>query len=183
VIRAFKFFTIANTNTPQPLVYTTVATAVPAASNWNESGSRTVKITVADASLFLVGDWLLLLETNGTNKEKVNIIEINYGSNIITVLGAVLSHSVGSWVAYNSSTNSPYIQTKVGNAAAITIGTDYDMNATTGFHCFVVLTPVASGQPIDFGTARPGSFNPEELGQYWVVGTAGDSYLPSAGIC
>lgn len=176
--RAFKYMTILNTNVAQPMYFTTLTNAIPVSTQLDQTVK---KIVVADTTLFFVGDWVLLVEVGGTNKEKVNITEIVDATHM-TVRGSTLAHAAGAWVAFDSSTNSPYVETKLGNAATMMLATDYDANMTTGFHCVASLPAVAAGFPSFVSTVRPGSFNPESGGNYWIIGTTGDSYLPSFGM-
>lgn len=176
--RAFKYMAILNTNVAQPMYFTTLTAAVAAST---DPDTQVKKVVVADTTLFLVGDWVLLVEAGGTNKEKANIVEIVDATHM-TLRGTSLAHAVGAWVAFNSSTNSPYVETKLGNAASMMLATDYDANMTTGLRCVATMPAVATGTPSSVSTARPGSFNPEGGGNYWIIGTAGDSYLPSFGM-
>lgn len=176
--RTFKYIAILNTNVAQPMYFTTLTAAVPASTQLEQ---MVKKVVVADTTLFQVGDWVLLIEVGGTNREKANITEILDATHM-TLRGTLLAHAVGAWVAFDNSTNSPYVETKLGNAAQMMLASDYDANMTTGLHCVATLPAVATGFPSFVGTSRPGSFNPEAGGNYWIIGTAGDSYLPSFGI-
>jgi hypothetical protein len=179
MIRTFKYFSILATGVPQPWVFTTCAQAVTAKAQLPQGDQ--VNIAVADSSLFQVGDSVRLMNIDGTNDEAGTVVQIP-SANVLGVKGIGLSHLVGAWVIMSTAANSPYLQAKLGNAAAFTIGAKWNMNPATGLWCTAVVAAQAAGQPYDYSTSRSGLANPDSMGNFWITGTAADSYLPSMGV-
>jgi hypothetical protein len=179
-VRAFKYVTIGTTNTAQPLIGTTLTAAVnppgPTASQIAVSDQLTT-LPVADSSFFLNGDWVML--DVGANEERVIIQTVPDGTHI-QVKGMAKAHANGTFVRLAVLTNDLYIQPKDGNTASLYVGTS---SALTNAGAFAIkqLTKVTAGtQPNDFYINRgTGLGNPEDLGQYWIVGTNPDQYLAS----
>lgn len=181
-IRSFKYYAIGVTNTPQPLIGTTLTAATVNTVPKQSDPSIQISITVADTTPFLPGDDAALLNTDGSGLLTVNVVSITDATHMVVQGLFRRAYPVGAYLSLATNVNSPYVQCKPGNAAAIGIGSKYDVSLSTGVHLIAVLEPTTAGvQPVDFSTVRPGFMNPESLVNYWVVGTANDSYLPSFG--
>lgn len=181
-IRAFKYTPIVTSNTPQPLIGTTLGAATTNKVGKQGDPPIQITLTVVDSSFFSPGDDAALLTTAGLNPLTVSVVSIPDATHVV-VLGLFLfTYASGSYLSLATNVNSPYVQCKPGNAGVIGIGSKYDVNLTTGVHLIAILEPTASPtQPIDFSTVRPGFMNPESLANYWAIGTSGDYYLPSFG--
>jgi hypothetical protein len=181
--RTFKAFTIISGGTPQPLIGTRLtANAGPAATN------NTIKIAVADSSMFQKGDWALLQSVDGTTRPGARHKVFSVPDSTHIVLNSLEQAYVGGafgtgdWVILANLVNSVYVQTVDGNAAALFLGTT-GMNTTGSVNVIAKLENVSSGtQPVDFENDRNVGANPESLGQYFIDGTTSDSYVPSVGV-
>ena len=184
--RATKYFTIGSTNVPQPAFGTTLAAAFVFTSQKDGFGNPypLQKMILADASWLLPQDKIIVVETDGTSADILKIISI--AGNLVTVQPFdwpmpkdIHSHASGAWVILDQSCAAVYIQGKDGAAGDIGVGLSMNVNLTTGVSLLRVLKPVASGsQPPDFSSGNVYGANPQSTGQYWLVGTAGDYYLP-----
>jgi hypothetical protein len=73
-----------------------------------------------------------------------------------------------------------YVQALDGNAGALGIGTAHDVSLSTGLHMIAKIIPVAANAPPgDFSSANVYGASPQSTAEFWIVGTAADSYLPS----
>lgn len=181
-IRAFRYFTIGTTNTPQPLIGTHLTAATVNVVGKQSDPPINISLTVADSTPFLPGDDAALLNTDGTGLLTVNVVSITDSTHVVVQGLFLRAYPSGAYLSLATNVNSPYVQCKPGNTGAIGIGSKYDVSLSTGVHLIALLQPTdATTQPIDLSTVRPGFMNPESLVNYWAVGTAGDAYLPSFG--
>lgn len=179
--RTFKYFTIAAGGTPQPLIgTTTTAVITPSLASVFPTPSP-VGLPIADSSMFTKGD--VIFVDVGANQEVAVVFSVPT-STLLQVTGLFKAHSSGVYVGLNIPVNSLYVQTKDGNAAAIYIGTSNSMVKATGVGVIAKLQNVSSGsQPVEFVGSLVGlGANPYSVGQIWVDGNTGDSYLPSFGL-
>jgi hypothetical protein len=181
-VRAFKYFSILVTNTPQPLIGTTLNAAFTVKARKQSDPPLQLTVPVVDSSPFLPGDDVCLLSPTGTLPLTCNVAAVP-DSTHLTIQGQLTSYPTGSYVSLGLQCNSPYVQAKDGNAGTLWIGSSWQMNPTTGLYCIAKLIAVGSGtQPFDFSSVRPGFADPEPLNNYWIAGTSGDQYLPSANL-
>ena len=183
--RAFAsgFFTIASTNTPQPLVGTTITTAVAPSNN-------PVNVAVASSAMFNVGDCVLLYDGSGSSvvQEAVYVIAIPDSTHVRVNAtgqqnsGVANSYSTSGFVILNINVNNVYVEAKIGNAALLTLGANRLLNATTGAYAIAQLVNSLGGPPTNFNAAETVGQNPGAIGQFWIVGTAADSYLVTLGL-
>lgn len=181
--RAFKYFTIAAGGTPQPLVGTTLTAAVVAQVTVPSTSPSDALSTlpVADSSMFLNGDWVILDSTGAAGEERVQVFTVPDGTHI-QVKGMKSNHANGAFVRLAQLMNSVYVQAKDGNVGALFIGTSSALVKATGAFVIAKLVQVAAGvQPVEFSSTRSGLANCDDLGQLWIDGTTADSYLPSIG--
>jgi len=183
MLRSFKYFQIVAGGTPQPLVGTTTTAAVK--PTVQVPPQNTLVIPVADASMFQSGDWAIIGKPS-SNQEKLLVQSVS-GNNLTVQIppssGIMGSYPSGTYVRLGNAINSTYVQTKDGNAGAIYVGTMDDMVKATGVFVVAKLQPVGAGsQPVDFHDGRSGLANVDNIGQLWVDGTTGDSYLPTVGV-
>lgn len=167
MLRSFKYFTVTS-GTTQPLVGTTLSAAI--------TGSASAQsVAVADSSMFLVGDYVLV----GTVTERVKITAIADGTHITGVFPT--SVATGANVRLYAPCTSVYVQTLDGNAGNIFIGNASTITPATGVGAICKLTKsTATNQPTEFSTGNVYGFNPENIANFWVTGdNTNDSYLPS----
>lgn len=191
MLRSFKKFTIVAGGTPQPLIGTTLTAAVgPVAKPGDFVGaSGQFTLPIADSSIFLPGDWLVLGKPS-TGEERFQVLSVPTTTSVVILIptttpnwGIKNTYASGSYVRLGSVTNSTYIQTTQANAGPIYVGTKDTMVKATQAFCVALLYNQASPiQPIDFHDGRSGLANCETIGQIWVDGTTGDGYLPSMGV-
>jgi hypothetical protein len=172
--RAWKYFAIAAAGTPQPLVGTTMSAAI-------SPSAGPLSIAVADSSIALQGDWVIL-DTPGTSEERCLVLSIPDGTHI-QVSSVQFAHVSGAIVRSGIEVNSVFIQTLDGNAGFIYVGTSPVMVKATGAFLIAKLANVAGGQqPTYLASTRSGLANVDNIGQLWVDGSTGDKYLPSVGV-
>jgi len=180
-LRAFKYFTLGVTGTAQPLIGTTLTAAVnppaPSASQIAISDQLTT-LPVADSSMFIQGDWLMLDSTGAAVEERVLVMKVPDGTHV-QVKGMQFAHVNGAFVRLASLANDIYIQPADGNTAAIMVGTSSLLTNAGAFAAKKLIFTTAGTQPQDMYIRRPNGQNPEDLGQYWIVGTNPDKYLAS----
>jgi hypothetical protein len=188
--RAFKYFTIHTTSTPQPLVgtYLTASSVLPGPTLGTIQNSDTfVTLTVADSSMFQPKDPFVIQTPTGTNMEQGQVQTIVSGTSI-QVKGLLLAHTggafgTGEFVSLASTMNSVHVQSLDGNTGDLYIGIGPAFVVSTGVGMIAKMVFVAAGtQPIEFDSTRGGLANVDSLGQLFITGTAADSYLPSFGI-
>jgi hypothetical protein len=179
--RTFKYFSIGTGGTPQPLVGTTLTAAVAPPINVPDPTVALTTLPVADSSMFLNGDWMMLDATGLAAEERVLVFRV-LSSTSIQVKGMLSSHASGAWVRLATLMNSLYVQSLDGNSGALYVGTSSAMVKATGVWTIAKMVAVASGtQPVELDSTRSGLANPDDLGQLWIDGTTGDKYLPSIG--
>lgn len=190
--RAFKYYTIQAGGTPQPVIgtYLTAAISAAAAANsqsWDKNINNPVTLTVADSSMFVMGDYVNVVDPSTYFTERGMVSSVT-DSTHIKVTGILKTHpggayGTGAWVAWGGFAQSLYVQALDGNAGALYLGAAPNMVKATGVNVIAKLQMVTSGtQPFDFSTSRQGLANAETLSQYWIDGTTADSYLPSLGL-
>ena len=186
MIRAFKYFSIAAGGTPQPLIGTTISAAVgPVAGVSPPNPNNTLALTVADNSMFSVGDWGVIGKPS-SGEERL-LIQSKSGTTTVTVRlpkdGLVNAYGSGSYFRLSNQMNSVYIQGLDGNTGPLYVGTGDAMVKATGVLLIAKLQQVATNsQPIDFHDGRSGLANADDCGALWIDGTTGDKYLPSIGV-
>lgn len=175
--RTFKYFTIVSGGTPQPLVGTTLSAALTAPLNPDTA----VNAAVADSSMFLNGDWVVLEVDGAALEERVKVFNVP-DSTHIKLVGVKNSHASGAIVRLGTAINSLFVQSKDGNAAPLFIGTSSAMVKAIGAFVIAKIVQVAAGtQPTELDSTRSGLANPDTMGQLWIDGTTSDSYLVSVG--
>jgi hypothetical protein len=175
--RAFKYFTIVAGGTPQPLVGTKLTAAVIP----TDGPDTPTLLPVVDSSIFLNGDKVILDVPSSGIEERVRVFNVPDATHI-NVVQMRQSHASGIYVRLAEMVDSVYVQCLDGNTGAIFIGDRPTMVKATGVGVIKKLQLVAaSAQPIDYSRPRSGVANTDDLGNYWVDGTTGDSYLPSIG--
>jgi hypothetical protein len=180
--RTFKKFTINTTSTPQPLVgsYLT-AGASPSAPD--PQGETISTLTVADTSMFLQGDYALLLSATYTNKEFVRVQKIVSSTSMI-IRGSVLvrtggAFGTGDFISLAIPVNGVFVQATPGNNALLYVGT-LGMTVTGEVNVIASLQNFAAGtQPINYSDSRYYTADPMGASDLWIAGTSGDGYLPS----
>lgn len=174
--RTFKKFTIAAGGTPQPLVGTTLSAAILA-----NPGQQS--IPVADSSIFLQGDTIILDVNSGApNIEEMTRVDSVVDGTHIKVTGLQFNHAINAFVRSALKINSVYVQLTPGNLGLFFIGTQGLVKGTFAKVIATVLNTAAGVQPLDFSDARTFGPNTSQAGDFWVDGTTGDGYLPSFGI-
>jgi hypothetical protein len=188
MVRAFKEFTIVAGGTPQPLIGTTTTAAFgPVGYPTGQIGSGALAtIPVADSSMFLNKDYLVIGKPSSTNpvEQRLLIMAIPSSTSIqvqVPLGGIPATYGSGTYVRLSNVINSTYVQTIAGNAGSIYIGTRDNMVKASYTYVIALLAAVASGQPTEFRDGRSGAWDPDDIGNYWIDGTTGDGYLPSYG--
>ena len=166
--RTFKFVSLVAGGTPQPVFGTTTSAIV------NPSQTQ-VSIPVVDSSWFKVGDYIKL-DPAGTNPEQL-IVQNIPDSTHIKVPFVNFKHSSGVYVQLDIVCFSVFIAAKIGNAAAINIGTQYNMVFATGVFTIVAINGGQNFEDNNYGFGN--GFNSSD---YWFDGTTGDNILPSLSI-
>jgi hypothetical protein len=179
-VRAFKYFTIGATSTPQPLIGTALSAAVAVPINVPDLNVALTTLPVLDSSMFSIGDWVMLDSTGVAAEERVLVFSVPNATSI-KVKGMLNAHASGAFVRLAVLANDIYIQPADGNSAALYVGTSSSLSTTTGAFAIKKLLQTAGGtQPQEFYIARHGvGANPEDVGQYWIAGTLNDKYLAS----
>lgn len=176
-VRAFKYFTIGATNTAQPLIGTTLSTAVPAPILFSPDALTT--LTVVDSSMILAGDPVDLDSTAAASEERVYVFKVVDATHI-QVKGMQFAHANGAFVRLGAMANDIYIQPKDGNTQSLFAGTSSASKIDGTLAIKQLVKVAAASQANDFYINRgTGSGNPEALSQYWIVGTNPDQYLAS----
>lgn len=173
---------IAATGTPQPLIGTKLTGAVA-------PSDAPVTVAVADSGNFEVGDTVNLYDNAGgypAATETLYIDAIPDATHVVVSLpqgqGVRGSYSTSGWLVLNVRANHLYIQSKVGNAASIWVGSDARMSSATGAYAIAELSAVTAGQPIEFTLQETVGRFPETPANLWVEGTAGDKFLVVLGM-
>jgi len=157
-VRAFKYFTIGTTGTAQPLIGTTLTSAVVAAVTVpSTSPSDALSILpVADSSMFSVGDWVMLDSTGAAGEERVQVFTVPDGTHI-QVKGMKFNHANGAFVRLAVLVNDIYIQPADGNTVAMYVGNSSALTTAGVFAIKKIVFVVAGTQPQDFYIARRSS--------------------------
>lgn len=177
--RIFQKYTIAVSNTAQPLIGTTTTAATgPFAIDRNgDYGVMTVPVTTS--TMFQNGDAVIIGSKANGDEERVFVQKVTDATHVV-LRGMTKTHVSGSFLRLAEMCQSIYVQTVAGNAANIYLG-GQSLNPTGDIDVIAVLIPVAATgvQPIDYGDPTRGIANGSDVGQYWITGTAGDGYIPS----
>lgn len=181
-VRAFKYFTIATTGTAQPLIGTTLTAAVnppgPSASQLAISDQLTT-LPVADSSMFLKGDWVELDSTGSAVEERCLVFAVPDATHI-QVKGMQFAHASGAFVRLAVLVNDIYVQPADGNTVAMFVGTSSALTTAGAFAIKKLIFTASGTQPQEFYISRRAAgANPENIGQYWIVGTNPNTYLAS----
>jgi len=179
VKRTFKKFTVTTGGTPQPLVGTTTSAATGPGGTDPNGDSAVVTVPVADSSMFLNGDWVVIGSSANSDQERVFVQKVK-DSTHINVKGMTLTHVNGSYVRLSVLCQAVYVQTTAGNTGVIYLGTQGIVKATYA-NVFAELIPVAATgvQPLDYTDPYRVSQDGGDVGEYFVDGVTGDGYLPS----
>lgn len=198
--RSFKYISIAATNVAQPAVGTTTTAAVPISAYPNQL------IAVVDSSVFEQGQWGIIdvpiaaagipVAGAGVGEERFLVESIPDGTHIRISIkgdggnqgfgpcGCQIAHVSGVYIRAARLIANVYIQSQDGNANPLFIS-ETPLGTTAGVRVIAKLQNVPAGQqPTDFKdsfTSDSGP-NPMDIGEFWVVGTVGDKYLPSYGV-
>jgi hypothetical protein len=176
-VRAFKYFTLAGT--AQPLIGTTLSAAVVPPTNVPDITTALTNLPVADSSMFLNGDWAILDSTGAAGEERVQVFTVPDATHI-QVKGMKFAHANGAFVRLAVLANDILIQPADGNAAPVYVGNSSALTTAGVAAIKKVVFVVAGTQPQEFYISRrSGSSNPEDIGQYWIIGTSPDKYLAS----
>ena len=181
-IRTFpKLFTLAVTNTPQPMIFTTFgASTIPSGpAPFPGGGQPPVVISVGasgDESIFLDGD-KVWLSPGTANAELADVVSIDTTGHTISCI-CQNAHTSGDFIQLAVPIAEFYLQPLDGNTAAIFIGNKSNMSTTAW--TVQKLQNVSSGQqPIDTTTGQFWGANPLSTGELWVYGTNPDKYRVS----
>lgn len=193
-VQAFKYFTIQSGGTPQPLIGSYLTAAVTqtqvTAAGMARDGLVTLPITVAvaDSSPFVGAQYAQIVDpTTYVTEGFLRVIAAPTSTSVL-LQGILKPHpggayGTGAWIALANYSQQIYVQAKDGNTGALYLGTSPKMVISTGVLVIAKLQTVTAGvQPTEFYTSRQGLADTEGLGQYWIDGTTGDAYLPSAGL-
>jgi uncharacterized Zn-binding protein involved in type VI secretion len=185
-VRTFKYFTIQNTNTPQPVIGTwiTAASVTPVP---DFQGETLVTLAVNDNSMFTKGDNVVAQAVNGTVVERGKVFSTSGGNSVVVQglktarVGGVFG--TGDFLSLANQAFSLYIQSLDGALGNLSVGTSPTFNPTTGVGMVLKMVKVAAAsQPVEFNVIRNGGTpDAESVGAYFITGTATDSYLPSIG--
>lgn len=170
--RTFKNqMSIGATNTPQPLVGTTLTALINA-------GAGAANVAVADSTLFAVND-LCIVGAGTAAAETVKITGIPDATHIS--VSTANAHANGAFVQLSLAISSLYVQREDGDAAALYIGSSINMTATA--YLISKLVGVAAlTQPEEFSDNLILPDKKENLQEYWVYGTLNTVYTVSCGI-
>jgi hypothetical protein len=174
MLRTFKQFTVTAAGTPQPLVGTKLNAALAAGSM--------LTATVLDSSMFINNDWAILMETNGTLRERVAIASIPDATHVV-IRNVVNAHASGAWLQLAGGCADVNVMA-VGVGAGGTffyLGTDFNMNKTGLVKCVSKILVVAAAiQPTIYTTANSGQVNVDDMSNFWIdADNNTDNYLPS----
>ena len=174
--RGFKAMVVANAGTPQPLIGTTISAAIPA-------GATQVKVQVADSSMFLQGDWAVLIEANGTLRERV-FIAVVPDSTHVTFKLVNNAHASGAFLQLAGACADVFVQSLDGSIGTFYIGTDITMVKATFAKVIAKILPVNAGiQPDSFSTKTAGNMNADDISNFWIdADNNTDTYLPSISV-
>ena len=179
--RAFKGFVVTTPGTPQPLVGTTLAQAIIA-------GTNNVNVQVADSSMFVKGDWSLLIDANGANRERVMVASIPDGTHVVLqgennkVLA--FNRAIGAFLQLSGACSSVIVQGGVANAAGLYIGARQTIvKATLAGVIYRLIQTAAGIQPPAYVDGSSTSSNSDDMANWWIdADNNTDIYLPSFGI-
>lgn len=173
--RTAKYLVVATPGTPQPMIGTNLAAAIPAGQN--------VVAQVTDSTMFVGQDYVVLQTTLGLNKERCRIIAIPDGTHI-TLQQVNQAHALNEWVSLAGGCAEIGIQTKDGNVGNIYIGNSPTFNKGTGVGMLFELSHVAAGnQPPDYFETSNGPMDAEDMSNYWIdADNNTDKYLPMFGV-
>jgi hypothetical protein len=178
-VRAFKYFSIGTTGTAQPLIGTTLSAAVAVPTNVPDLNVALTTLPVVDNSMFHAGDWVMLDSTGAAAEERVLVFSV-FGTTSISVKGMLNAHASGAFVRLAVLANDIYVQPADGNAAALYVGNSSSLTTLGAFAIKKLIQTTGGTQPQEFYISRRSSgINPEDIGQYWIAGTAADKYLAS----
>lgn len=178
MLKTFKYYTITAGGTPQPLLGTTLTTALAAYSGENDQ-----LVTVGDTSMFFNGSWATF--DSGSNEER-GLVDKIVSSTQMRVKFLKLAHAATVTVRLSISVNQIYVQTVDGAAGALFL---FNGPATTVFASSTgvgmvakLLNVPASSPPIDFGSVVGTCMDANNTDYWWVDGTTADKYLVTLGI-
>lgn len=193
-VKAFKYFAIQLGGTPQPVYGTWLTAAItPAMVSYANVGGvsgndNQLTISVNDSTPFLGAQYAVIVDPTTFNSERVLVINPPPNSTSINIQGVQNTHpggayGTGSWVAVGDNAQTVYVQAMEANTGPLYIGTKPQMVKTGGIFVIAKILQLAAGtQPNDFSSSRGGPVDTEPLSNYWIDGTTGDQYLPSAGL-
>jgi hypothetical protein len=177
--RTFRYIAIVSTGVAQPLIYTPLTAAVTGPLEKYSGGSQLVSIPVTSSAIFVAKDYVTLMSLTGTNKERLMIESIPDSTHIL-VRGMTIARLATDLAVLSSTNVITTVQALDGNAAALGIANGPSGSLTTGAGLVFKMVQTASGtQPQYFSSALLGLGNAEFMDDFWMVGTAGDKYLPS----
>jgi hypothetical protein len=196
-------FTIAATNTPQPLFGSWV-TAVSPGAGFAQSAGAPLTLTLGtaqssgnDASqIFTAGEEAWLVDPSVSNKGGVNAEAVRIASvlnNTLTLGPKTIttpkttypftenphvagSIGVGSWIIPKQMLNNFLVSYEDGGTGPfLYLGNSMLMTAT--LYRFYKMASVGTGtQPYFYNASMTSPGNPYDLSELWVMGTSGDTY-------
>lgn len=174
MVRSFKGFNVAAAGTPQPLVGTKLNAALAA--------GQMLTATVLDSSMFINNDWAVLMETNGTLRERVAIASIPDATHVV-IRSVVNSHASGAWLQLGGGCADMTVQI-IGSASASSffyVGTDFSMAKAGLVKCIAkIFIVAAAAQGNSFTTGNSGQVNVDDMSNFWIdCDNNTDIYLPS----
>ena len=137
-------------------------------------------LSLFDASQFIVSDPIFVIETDGTLPDRGVVNSIT--GNVLGVQGLSNAHNSNAWVIVDRPTPAVYIQRNDPQTGNMGIGNKWNCSLATGQSLITILYPQATGnQPIAITDKVNFGDHVGSSADYWVVGTAGDAFLPSFG--
>jgi hypothetical protein len=196
--RTASTFTVAATDTPQPLFGSWV-TAVSPANGFAQPSSSALTLTLgtatssgADANqIFTPGEPAWLIDPNGAHGEEVRIAAVlnntvTLGPKTITTLlntypfteypHVAGSIGIGTFIMPKQMVNNFLVDLEDGGTGTfLYLGNAFNMTAV--YRRYYKLAKVAAGvQPYFFNAGEFSQGNPIDISESWVYGTGGDSW-------
>lgn len=187
-------FTVAATDTPQPLI----GSWVTAGAGFNAPSGVPLTLTLGtaltsgnDASIFAPGDEAYLIDPNGAHGEPVRIQSVSgntvtlgnqtdmstQGQNPVTrfahAAGAI---GTGTFITPHQMANNFLVMLEDGGTGTfLYIGCKYNMTATA-YRVFKLAKTSSGTQPQWYSSAMFSPGNPFQPSEWWAYGTAGDAW-------
>lgn len=138
--------------------------------------------------MFAQGDLVVVTDTSKSPAviAKLQVASVPDSTHVVLTSqqgGGVPTLASGTFVQLATPCNNVTIQCKATNTAALVVGCNPAMSTSTGAYSIAVLAQTAAGsQPNMLQLSESQGANLESAADYWIAGTAGDSYLASLGL-